>query len=376
MTAIRLLLCLIVVALTGCAMNPRFETSLPSDQITGEKVCEIPQHWKALALTGVNTREELSRATIVQVRLTPEWVGDSLGWPVPFGERGEVKYLPRLVWQAFLVTKTGEKRFYPAIAKNALTNPYFTVLIHDLTANEVNGSQLLILSGAHTKVLTLQSETVSLRGGKDCVDSIDEAFFRMFPSTVVGAAEVRGDHPVLSDLRKVFPWPINIAGEQYSLHADVLTREAMGNVRQTTYTERFVERGGGRISFPLGVGTAINNAVPALLAIQERYVGPFGERQYSPEEAAYLLAARLRSYSAYVHEMEDRLGKPAKSLPEFSLAFEGERSGWQVANDLFLDIEDLWSYAETLRKELKEKGTVQFNGLPSGRPNNHRGETR
>lgn len=375
MTAIRLLFCVIVVALTGCAMNPRFETSLPSDQITGEKVCEIPQHWKALALTGVNTREELPRATIVQVRLTPEWVGDSLGWPVPFGER-EVKYLPRLVWQALLVTKTGEKRFYPAVAKNPLVNPYFTVVIPDLSVSEVKGSQLLILSGAHTKVLTLQSETISLRGGKDCVDSIDEAFFRMFPSTVVGAAEVKGDHPVLNDLRKVFPWPINITGEQYSLHADVLTREAMGDVRQATYGERFRERGGGKISFPLGVGTAISNAVPALLAIQERYVGPFGERQYSPEEAAYLLAARLRSYSAYVHEMEDRLGKPAKSLTEFSLAFEGERSGWQVANDLFLDIEDLWSYAETLRKELKEKGTVQFNGLPSGRPNNHRGETR
>ncbi len=373
MTTIRLLFLCVVLTLTGCAMNPRFETSLPSESIAGEGTCEVPQHWKALALTGVNTRE-LERATIVQVRLTPEWVGDSLGWLVASGER-EVKYLPRLTWQAILVTKTGEKRFYPVVAKNPLTNPFFTVVIPDLRAKEVNGSRLVILSGAHTKVLTLQGETASLRAGKDCLDSLDETFFQMFPSTVVGAAEVTTDHPVLSDLRKLFPWTVRIEGENYSLHENGFTPDVMGDVRQATYAERFRAQGGGKISFPLGVGTAISNAIPAVLAVQERYVGPFGERQYSREEAQGLLAARFAAYASYVRDLENRLGKAPQSLPELSLAFQGERSGWQIAWDLFLDLEDMWSYAATLRKELKMKGAVRFNGLPSGRPITQ-GETR
>ena len=58
-------------AVMGCATNPHFKTELPSSKIVGEDVCEVPQHWKALALEGVDTRS-LSRAVVVQVRIPSE----------------------------------------------------------------------------------------------------------------------------------------------------------------------------------------------------------------------------------------------------------------------------------------------------------------
>ena len=73
MSTIRVLFALFVaMTLQGCASNPRFETSLPSESLSGEKSCEVPQHWKALALSGVNTME-LSRATVVQVKMPAEY---------------------------------------------------------------------------------------------------------------------------------------------------------------------------------------------------------------------------------------------------------------------------------------------------------------
>lgn len=354
MVTIRLLFALFVVAtLQGCATNPRFETSLPSESLSGEKVCEVPQHWKALALSGVNTME-LSRATIVQVKMPAEWVGDSLGWAVPVGER-EVKYLPRLVWTAMLVTSSGEKRFYPAISKNPLINPYLTVVIPDLTVREVEGRALVILSGAQTKALTTKGEIVSLRSDKDCISALDSEFFREFPSVVRGAVDVRGkDSAILRDLQKSFPWPIQLE-QSYSLHSEIISPEVMGDVRQVTFGERFREQGGGRITFPLGVGTLINNGVPAVLAIEERYVGPFGERQYTVEEVGMLMANRLKGYTAYVRDLESRLGKKESNVPGFTLAFEGSLSGWTLVRDLVLDIEDMWSRVEDLREAIRNK---------------------
>lgn len=354
MVTIRLLCAVLVaIALQGCATNPRFETSLPSESLSGEKICEVPQHWKALALSGVNTME-LARATVVQVKMPAEWVGDSLGWAVPMGER-EVKYLPRLVWTAMLVTSAGEKRFYPAISKNPLLNPYLTVVIPDLTVREVDGRSLVVLSGAQTKALTTKGEIVSLRPGKDCISALDSGFFREFPSAVRGAVDVRGsDSAILRDLQKSFPWPIQLE-QSYSLHSEIMSPEVMGDVRQATWGERFREQGGGKITFPLGIGTLVNNGVPAVLAIEERYVGPFGERQYTVEEAGMLLANRLKSYTAYVRDLEHHLGKKESNVPGFTLAFEGARSGWSLVHDLVLDIEDMWARVDTLREAIRNK---------------------
>lgn len=362
-------------ALSGCATNPRFDTSLSSNRISGEGVCEVPQHWKALALEGVRT-SDLSRATVVQVAMTPEWIGDALGWPVPINDR-EVRYLPRLVWSALLVTKSGEQRFYPAIAKSPLINPYFTVVIPDRSAAEVNdGDRIIILSGAHTKALTTKGDTVSLRADKNCISAIDEGFFNDFPSPASGAVDLSGDHAIIRDIKKKFLWPKRSDGVVYSVHSDAMSPEVFGDVRQATYGERFRSHGGGKVSLPIGalpaavvVGNLLNNVVPAVQAFDERYVGPFGERQYSAEEAGMILASSFRQYSTYVHDLERRLGREETPLAAPVVSFEGSRSGWQIARDLYLDIEDMWSRVEALRAASVRSNPVQSTGLLAGGPN-------
>jgi hypothetical protein len=362
-------------ALSGCATNPRFDTALSSNRITGEGMCEVPQLWKALALKGVRT-SDLSQATIVQVAMTPEWIGDALGWPVPINDR-EVRYLPRLVWPVLLVTPSGEQRFYSAIAKNPLINPYFTVVIPDRSAAEVNGGdRIIILSGAHTKALTTKGDTVSLRADKNCISAIDEGFFKDFPSPASGAVDLSGDHVVVRDIRKTFLWPTRSDGVVYSVHSDALSPEVFGDVRQTTYGERFRGHGGGKLSYPIGaplvavgVGNLLNNVVPAVQAFDERYVGPFGERQYSAEEAGMILASSFRQYSAYVHNLERNLGREETPLAAPVISFEGSRSGWQIARDLYLDIEDMWSRVEVLRAASVRSKSVRPIGLLTGGPN-------
>lgn len=374
---------IVCAAFAGCATNPRFaDDTLPASHITGEKVCEVPQHWKALALQGVNTKT-LEKASVVQVRVPPEWVGDALGWFVEGEETRTMEQYPRYIWQALVINeRTGKKQFFSAIMKNPLISPVLTVIITD---PEIRGGEELnvyVLSGAYTKLLTVSGDMLQLPSGKDCLGLVDAEFLRMFPSKA-RAVEVRDTGAgagLLAGIRGDFPTPtLQSDGQVYSLNSMALNRKVAGDLRQVTPKERLAESG-VKIPFPpepvtlgiLGVQVLYN-------ANNEKYAGPFGERLYSAGEANAALKRYLRGYNALKGDLEIRLGVTPSESVSFDLDFSGRKSGWEIGEGLAWRVQELWQQLNPLKERVqsrtngKKGGAVQeevvrFGLLPSSSP--------
>lgn len=348
---IRVMLWIVCIALAGCATSPRFQTEVPSDKITGEQVCEIPQHWKALALEGVDTRS-LTRAVVVQVKIPPQWIGDALGWFVEGEETHTFEHYPRYAWQALVINqRTGEKQFAPAIMKNPLTSPYLTVVITDPAV--VGGEELVVyvLSGAHTKLLTVSGDMLLLTAGKDCLGMVDADFLQSYPSpgrsTVV--EDIGAGARLLSGIRTDFSKPsLQSDGKVYSIHPMALTPKVAGDLRGVTLSERVAKRG-LPIAIPPGVLTAVSVGVALYGASHESYSGPFGERLYSAPEAEAALGRYLRTYNMQRHGLEESLGVKSSGDDVFTFDFDGLRSGWDIGEGIASRVSELWGRLDHLK---------------------------
>lgn len=369
-------LCAIVVALlTGCATNVRFAgDELPSGSITGEKVCEVPQHWKALALQGVDTRS-LTKATVVQVRIPPEWIGDALGWFVEGEETRTVEQYPRFTWQALVIDQRGKQQFFPAIMKNPLTSPVLTIIIplgRGMPAGEE--VDVYVPSGAYTKLLTTTGEMLRLPKAKDCLGLVDAEFVRSFPSR---ARVLEASESLLASIRADFPKPsLQDDGLVYSHSVLGLNKQVVGDLRQVTQGERIAERGMS-VAIPSVIGTAISVTMALASTGNDEYVGPFGERSYSAGEANVALGRYLRGYNTLKNDLEYQLGIPSSPDVPSNLNYSGRKSGWEVGEEVVPRVKALWESLNHLKERFlrsKAKGVtamkeaIQSGLLPSSPP--------
>ncbi len=369
----RVLFAIVLALLSGCATNVRFTgDELPSGKITGEQVCEVPQHWKALALQGVDTRS-LTKATVVQVRIPPEWIGDALGWFVEGEEARTQEHYPRYVWQAFVMNKrTGEKRFFPAIMKNPLTSPVLTVVMSDLVVPAGEPVNVYVSSGAYTKLLTVSGDLLRLPPSKNCLGIVDAAFLQTFPSEA-RAHEVKdtgAGERLLSGIRADFSKAsLQSDGRVYSIHPLALRPQVVGDLRQVTQGERIAERG-LTIAIPSVIGTAISVGVALASTGEDLYVGPFGERQYSAPEANAALGRYLRGYNSLKSDLEQYLGDSSSRNVSFDLDFDGRKSGWEIGEAIVPRVKALWEALDLLKERLsfrtKEKGAMQKEVVHTG----------
>lgn len=343
-------LVLAVLVLGGCATpNPRFETVTPSSQITGEARCEPPQHWKALALEGVDTRS-LTQASVVQIRIPAEWIGDALGWFVEGDDSHTLQHYPRYTWQALVIDeRTGKQQWFSAIMKNPLTSPYLTVLITDPNIRAGQEVQVYVPSGAYTKLLTTAGDRLRLPSGKDCLGLVDAAFVRSFPSRAVTS---QAPAQLLASIRADFSKPsLQSDGKVYSLNPLVLNRHAIGDLRQVTKGERLMENGATVAVSPVSPWpTVISLGVAAgsYFLSKERYVGPFGERMYSSLEAQAALGRITRNYNVLKHELERRAGVSRSRDLSIHLDFSGHKAGWEIGEMIALQVEAAWAMLDRL----------------------------
>lgn len=348
---------LAMLFLGGCATNSRFATETPSAHITGEAVCEVPQHWKALALEGVDTRL-LAQATVVQVKVPAEWVGDALGWFVESAEDSRsMQHYPRHVWQALVIDgSNGEKRFFPAIMKNPLTSPYLTVVINDPAVKANQGLHVYVPSGAYTKLLTVSGERLMLPRSKDCLGLVNAEFVRDFPSRAV---TVTAPAKTITSIRADFSKSsLQSDGKVYSLSPIVLTPKVVGDLRQVTAGERLAERGATISVNPISaIPTVVSGVIIAGQAAfgEERYVGPFGERLYTPQEAKAALVQMTRGYNSLKRELEMIVGVPYSADLSLRLDFEGRKSGWEIGEMLAFQIEDAWTVLDRLKERAQTR---------------------
>lgn len=368
-------LCAIVLALlAGCATNVRFTgDALPSGKITGERVCEVPQHWKALALQGVDTRS-LNKATVVQVRIPPEWIGDALGWFVESDQDDRtMEHYPRLSWLALVVDRHGKKQFFPAIMKNPLESAVLTVLIPGEAIPAGEEVNVYVPSGAYTKLLTTAGDMLRLPRGKECLRLVDAEFMRSFPSQ---ARVLPAGESLLASIRVDFPKPsLQDDGAVYSHSLLGLNRQVVGDLRQVTQGERIAKRG-LPIAIPPGIGTAISVGIALASTGEDLYVGPFGERRYSAPEANAALGRYFRGYNSRKGDLEHQLRIPSSPDVSSHLNYSGRKSGWEVGEEIAPRVKALWETLDHLKERSlrKEKGVAamkeatQFGLLPSSPP--------
>lgn len=364
-----LMIGIVCAALTGCATNPRFATELPSNQISGENVCEVPQHWKALALPDVDTRK-LSRVVIAQVKIPPEWIGDALGWFVESQDNRSDTYThyPRYVWDALMVNQpTGEKKIFPAImtTRNPLISRYLTVVITDPAIRGGEELDVYLLSGAHTKLLTVSGDMHWLPAGKGCLDGVDAEFLRTYPSKVQ-VLEVKKDvgagAKFLSRIQMDYPQPsLQSDGTVYSISPMALNPQVVGDLRQVTLRERIAERG-MPIVIPPNPMTAVTLGMAFYGASQERYTGPFGERLYTAMEAEAALAQALRDYNGLRHEREEQLGLPFSENASLSFDFSGRKSGWEIGQGIAYQVSEMWEELDHLKELTQFRARIQKKG--------------
>lgn len=372
---------IVLVLLSGCATNARFTgDELPASHISGERVCEVPQHWKALALEGIDTRS-LEKASVVQIRVPAEWIGDALGWFVEGEEDRAMEQYPRYVWQAFVMNKrTGEKQFFPAIMKNPLTSPVLTVIIPDRAEPVGEELSIYVSSGAYTKLLTVSGDMLPLPRGKDCLSVVDKEFLREFPSHAnsLSVNDTGAGGRLLSGIRMDFPKAsLQSDGQVYSINPLALHPQVVGDLRQVTQGERIAERGLA-IVIPSVVGTAISVGVALATTGEDLYAGPFGERLYSAPEAEVALGRYLRGYNTLKGELEMYLGMPFSNNTSLPLDWDGRKSGWEIGEYLVPYVKQLWDALDQLKERVsfrtKEKGAVmqkevvQAGLLPSSSP--------
>lgn len=351
---LRVFLAGLVLALAGCATNnPRFNTVTPASHITGEKVCEVPQHWKALALEGVNT-QTLTEAMVVQIRIPAEWIGDALGWFVESEDGRAMEHYPRYTWQTIVMDGEGKQFHFPAIMKNPLVEPYMTVVINGHQFKPRQDVTVYVLSGAHTKLLTVTGDRLTLPRNQDCLKVVDAAFTRSFPSRAVTS---RAPVQLLAGIRSDFSKPsLQSDGLAYSIHPMVLRKNVVGDLRQVTRGERAMERGATIAVSPFSpIPTLISGgvALASYALSEERYVGPFGERLYSSPEARAVLGRMTRSYNAYKQWLETTLGVPYSGDLTFHLDFDGQKSGWEIGGILALQVEAAWKVLERLQERVQ-----------------------
>lgn len=347
---------LVLAFMAGCATNnPRFETTTSSSQITGERVCEVPQHWKALALEGVDTRK-LTQATVVQVRIPAEWIGDALGWFVEREDGRAFEHYPRYTWQTIVIEENGRQLHFPAVMKNPLIVPYLTVVISDPSVQAGKGVAAYVLSSAHTKLLTTAGDRLSLPKGQDCLDLVNTEFIRTFPSQAV---TIKAPERLLAGIRGDFSKPsLQSDGKVYSLHPMALNKSVVTDLRQVTRGERVMERGATIAVSPISpIPTLISGgvALASYAFSEERYVGPFGERLYTSLEAQAALGRMTRSYNSYKRELETILGVPYSNDLVLHLDFEGRKSGWEIGELLTLQVEAAWMVMERLEERAKHR---------------------
>lgn len=364
----KLLLLFVCTTFAGCATNVRFAgDTLPSGRITGEKVCEVPQGWKASALQGIDTRS-LTKATVVQVKVPPEWMGDSLGWFVEGAEERTLEHYPRHVWQALVIDQRGKKQFVPAIMRNPLESPVLTVVITDPEVQAGDEVSVYVPSGAYTKLLTTTGDMLRLPNGKDCLGLVDVEFLRSFPSPAV---TLQASESLLTGIRRDYSKPsLQSDGVVYSIDPMVLNPRVVGALRQVRQGERIAERG-MPIAFPPGIGTAISIGVALASTGDDEYAGPFGERQYSPPEVVAALARPLRGYNSLKERLEITLGLPATREASIRLDFEGRKSGWEIGEMMASQVTPLWETLSRLKERFlsrtQEKGALLMNeASPSG----------
>ena len=370
----KLLLLIVYAAFAGCATNPRFATELPASHISGQKVCEVPQHWEALALKGVNMKS-LTKANVIQVRIPPQWVGDALGWFVESEEARTLEHYPRMTWQALVVNQRGEKQMFPAVMKNPLVSPILTIIIADPAFSMGDEVNVYVPSGAYTKLLTTTGDMLRLPMSMDCLGLVDAEFVRSFPSK---ARVLPAGESLLAGIRKDFSEPsLQSDGTVYSISPLALTPQVVGDLRQVTQGERIAERG-LPIAFPPGLGTAISLTVALASTGDDKYVGPFGERLYSPPEVNAALARYLRVYNSLKNDLEWRLGIPPSDAVAPHLTFDGRKSGWEIGEEMVFRVRAMWEVLDQLKERFlsrtKEKGApamkeaTQTGLLPSSSP--------
>lgn len=343
--------------LGGCATNPRFATETPSEKITGEAVCEVPQHWKALALEGVDA-QSLKSARQVQIKIPAQWVGDALGWFVESAEDSRsMEHFPRYAWQTLVIDgSNGKKRFFPAIMKNPLTLPYLTVVLHDSESAAGQEVQAYVLSGAQTKLLTATGDVLALPKAKDCLGLVDAEFLKSFPSSVaLSQASAR----LVASIQADFPKSASLDdGKVYSLSQLAMNKKVIGDLRQVTPDERAAERGATIAVSPFSpVPTIVTGAIALGQRVfgEERYVGPFGERQYSPPEAKAALLKMTRGYNSLKRELEGMAGVPYSADLSFRLDFDGRKSGWEIGELLAFQVEEAWERLERLKERARSR---------------------
>lgn len=347
---LRVILAGLILALAGCATNnPRFQTETPSDQITGEKVCEVPQHWKALALEGVDTRK-LTQATVVHVRIPAEWIGDALGWFVAGEDTRLLDHYPRLSWTALVTNRDGKQFRFPAVIKNPLVAPYLTVVMNDQLVRPGEKVTVYVPSGAVTRLLTTAGDRLRLSSGQDCLEMVTTEFIRTFPSELIARS---ASTALLTEIRTDFPRPgLHDDGKIYANHR-LVNRYVVGDLRQVNRVERTAERGAPVALSPLTpIPTAITGIVNlgAHVLSEERYAGPFGERLYSATEARAALTSMLRGYNRERRDLEQKAGVPYSSDLSFNLDFEGRKSGWEIGEMIALQVEEAWKVLGRLQE--------------------------
>lgn len=377
-----LVIWIVCVAFAGCATNRQFaDDQLPASHISGEDVCQLPQKWKALALSGVDTRS-LTKARVVQIKIPAEWVGDTLGWFVEGEDTRTSEQYPRYGWQVLEVNEhTGEKRFFPAVMENPLTSPMLTAILTDPSVRDGQELNVYVLSGAHTKLLTVSGDMLRLFPGKGCLEMVNGEFVRRFPSKVraIEITETGTGARLLARVRKDFATPsLQGDGKVYSVHSMALNPRVVGDLRQVTLRERTAERG-LPLSFPPGIGTVVSLGAALYNASDERYTGPFGERQYSAPEAEVALKRYLRGYNRERREIEKQLGIQSAGDVTLPFNFDGRKSGWEIGEGLAPRIREMWQELSQLKERYQfrtngKKGgavqeeVVQFGLLPSSSP--------
>ncbi len=372
---LKLFVLMACAALAGCASNPRFATEVPASHITGESVCEVPQFWKALALQGLNTKT-LEKAVVVQVKIPPEFVGDTLGWFVEGEEARTMEHYPRIVWQALVINQRGEKQFAPAIMKNPLTSPVLTVVITDPSVHSGDEVSVYVPSGAYTKLLTTGGDLLRLSTSKDCLGLVNAEFLRTFPSQ---ATAVPASPDLLAGIRGDFSIPsLQSDGVVYSLSQLAYSPQVAGDLRQVDQKERIAERG-MTLFFPAPIATGLSVGIALATTGEDIYVGPFGERLYSPGEANAAFGRYLKGYNSLKGTLERLLGDQYSPDVTSNLTFAERKSGWEIGVALAPRVRELWETLDHLKERYqsrtKEKGALLMKktthpglSLPSGPP--------
>lgn len=344
----RLILAMITcVAFAGCTVIPRMTgDELPSGSLTGEKVCEVPQHWKALALTGVDT-QKLQKATVIQVRIPPEWIGDALGWFVESDQDDRaMEHYPRSTWPALVIDQRGKQQFFPAVMKNPLTSPVSTVIIPEGVIPAGEEVTVYVLSGAYTKLLTMTGDMLRLPAGKDCLGLVDAEFVRMFPSQ---ATVMSVDERLLGKIREDFPLVTKQDDGVYYSHSRLgFNEQVAGDMRRVRHGERMAEKG-VHIAPLNPAGTGIGIGVTAMMTADDAYFGPFGERLYSASEAQTAFRHYLRGFNTLQEQLAVALDDTPARSANIRLEFTGRKSGWEIGEMAASQVLVLWETMDLLK---------------------------